>query len=165
MHEHKLRIHSITTDRSSSVKVAISELESELPEGFEAPIHYFDIWHYIKSILKDLWAACKLKTCQDLAPWIPSITNMLWYSFSSSIGNLTKLQEMILSIPDHICNVHSFGDNKIHKACDRGRQNCKEFFLFPRYSSHAKPSLSKLARNHRKSVDIFRNKGFSGKLC
>ena len=83
--EHSLQITSITTDRSSSVKTAISELAEELPEDYSPIVHYYDIWHFIKSILKDLWKACKLKTCSDLQEWIPSITNQLWWSFSSSI--------------------------------------------------------------------------------
>lgn len=164
MHEHKLKIYSITTDRSSSVKTAISELQSELPEGFEAPLHFFDIWHYIKSILKDLWAACKLKTCKDLIPWIPSITNMLWYSFSSSIGNLTKLQEMILSIPDHISNVHKFGDNKIHKACehpDLSSENRTKLWLFENHLGLKKLRQFIFGRDGSRFKDLQHMLGFT----
>ena len=70
-----------------------------------------------------------------LSPWIPSISNMLWYSFSSSIGksfvynivngnidplagNHKLLKEKILSIPDHISNTHVFPSNTDHKACN-----------------------------------------------
>lgn len=35
-------------------------------------------------LLGGLW------NCLGLTEWVPSITNMLWYSFSSSVGNKTK---------------------------------------------------------------------------
>ena len=34
---------------------------------------------------------------------------------------------------------HCFIDGHLSASMDRGRQSFKEFFLFPRYSSHAKP--------------------------
>ena len=69
----------------------------------------------------------------DLIPWVASITNMLWYSFATSIGikklvyfsselevagNHQLLQEKILSIPEHITNNHKFPDNNEHKMCN-----------------------------------------------
>ena len=89
-------------------------------------------------LLGGLW------NCLGLTEWVPSITNMLWYSFSSSVGNKTKkrikssqhyplvkiqlqcqkilgnhqlLREKILSIPDHISNQHSFPLNTEHMKC------------------------------------------------
>ena len=47
----------------------------------------------------------------------------------------------------------------------RGRQSFKEFFYSPATRAMQNRSLSKLAGNHKKSVDVFRNKGFSCKLC
>ena len=48
--------------------------------------HWFDIWHMIKSIMKDVWEAAKLKKCAALNLWSASVNNMLWWSFSSSKG-------------------------------------------------------------------------------
>ena len=36
------------------------------------------------------------------------------------LGNPEKLREMILSIPDHISNTHSFPSNIHHKSCQHG---------------------------------------------
>ena len=33
------------------------------------------------------------------------------------IGNATLLKERVLSIPDHLCNVHQFPENQEHMAC------------------------------------------------
>jgi len=115
--EHQVVINSFTTDRSSSIKSLLSELSADLPPGHPLIAHMYDIWHFIKSILKDLFKASKLKSCSGLSQWIPSITNMLWHSFSSSVGNHQLLKEKILSIPEHISNTHSFPDNTCHKAC------------------------------------------------
>ena len=115
--DHGLQTSSITTDRSSNVKAVIAELKSELPQGFPWVKHYFDIWHYNKNIMKDLWDAAKLKSCSGLILWLPSINNMLWWSFATSIGNKVMLEEKILSITKHITNQHTFLDNIEHKAC------------------------------------------------
>lgn len=43
--------------------------------------------------------------------------NMLWYSFAECKGDPELLREMILSIPYHLTNVHSFPGNKLFKRC------------------------------------------------
>ena len=68
----------------------------------------------------------------DLVAWVPSITNMLWNSFSTSVGMMIEksiglililagnhqlLKEKILSIESHITNIHTFPNNTQHKAC------------------------------------------------
>ena len=66
----------------------------------------------LQAVQKDLWAAAKLVSCSgmfiallvvwkknknififllELAEWITSITNMMWWSFSSSIGEKQKI--------------------------------------------------------------------------
>ena len=40
-----------------------SELSAELPEDYPVIQHFYDVWHFIKSIQKDLWKAEKLKSC------------------------------------------------------------------------------------------------------
>ena len=53
----------------------------------------------------------------DLELWARSITNMLWYSFGSSIDNPEMLKEKILSIPQHLTNNHEFQENSHHMRC------------------------------------------------
>ena len=52
-----------------------------------------------------------------LGLWIDSIQNQLWYSFATSQGNLIMLQEMIDSIPEHLCNIHIFSENQFFRQC------------------------------------------------
>ena len=42
------------------------------------------------SVQKQLWDVSKGKKCSVLKPWIPSISNMLWWSFATSVGNLVN---------------------------------------------------------------------------
>ena len=48
--------------------------------------HQFDPWHISKSVKKKVAAASKKSGCSDLAPWIPSLVNHLWWS-AESCGN------------------------------------------------------------------------------
>jgi len=70
--------------------------------------HSFDVWHFIKSILKDLHTAGKLKRCATLGLWQRSIKHQLWHCLANCNGNSELLEEMVLSIPKHITNVHTF---------------------------------------------------------
>lgn len=45
-----------------------------------------------QAVQKDLWAAEKLVSCAGLSAWIPSITNMMWWSFSSSKGFYKRMK-------------------------------------------------------------------------
>ena len=93
-------------------------------------IFYFDL----QTVMKELFKAAKLKSCQsivvhilftklsvtlvlDLGPWISSISNQIWWCFSSSVGNLELLREKLNSVPDHLCNIHYFPENIHFKQC------------------------------------------------
>ena len=110
----KLSISSLTTDRSSNIKQMM--VTDERLKGVK---HCYDVWHFIKSILKDLWDLSKRKYAEKLSLWIASVTNMLWWSFSTSNDEET-LREKILSIPRHLCNRHQFPSNKKHMECLHG---------------------------------------------
>lgn len=102
------------------MKAMLCEFNEELPENHPKILHLYDIWHFIKSVIKDLWEAAKLKSCEGLGDWIPSIKNQLWWSFRNSTGNAELLKERISSIPSHLSNVHEFPNNNQHKACCHG---------------------------------------------
>ena len=98
LYAHSLHFDSITTDRSLTMKAMLSEFNDELPANIPKFLHLYDVWHWIKSVVKDLHNAAKLKSCAELSDWIPSIQNQLWWTFSTSIGNREALEEKILSI-------------------------------------------------------------------
>ena len=111
---------SITTDRSSDLKAMMSNIHADLPADYPKIIHQYDVWHWIKAVQKDLWAAAKLVSCQALNDWMTSITNMMWWSFGSSVGNVQMLKEKLASIASHMSNIHSFPENNEHRCCSHG---------------------------------------------
>ena len=91
-----------------------------------------------RSVQTELWNISKGKKCRVLRAWMPSISNMLWWAFSTSVGmfqkkvlgclqyllyylgDLVGLTEKILSITSHISNNHTFPGNVSHKKCSHG---------------------------------------------
>ena len=80
--EFNMTPDSLTTDRSTTMRSMIrlddllfidllinktlSEFNDDLPDGHPRIAHSFDVWHWIKSVLKDLWEAVKTKACEGL---------------------------------------------------------------------------------------------------
>ena len=92
-----LNIRVFATDRSTSVRTMMAKV-------FPWIRHQFDIWetkwiyiiififqicrHFSKGINKRLFKSFKLKSCPNLKVWQKSVTNMVWWSISSSIGKM-----------------------------------------------------------------------------
>ena len=76
----------ITTNRHSQIRKHMRENEKDT-------IHQFDIWHFCKSIKKNLAAAAKNKLYQALNGWIKSINNHLWWAVSTCDGDEKLLSE------------------------------------------------------------------------
>ena len=88
----KIRVYA--TDRSTTIRALMAT-------KFQQIKHQFDIWstnqryyillkllcrHFNKGINKRLFKCFKLKSCPNLKAWQKSITNMVWWAISSSIG-------------------------------------------------------------------------------
>ena len=90
--------------------------------------------HYVGNYVISIPIICIKINFVALTLWAPSITNMLWHSFSSSIGNNclfyksyktwkfvdnpVMLKEKIYSILHHMTNTHVFEENCQHKKCE-----------------------------------------------
>jgi hypothetical protein len=121
LHKEKIAVKVCTTDRSGQLKSLMKEVnEARLRKGLQPIKHAFDIWHYVKSVIKDIYNASKLKKCAALAGWSRSVKNMLWFSFSECKGDANLLREMILSIPLHVSGVHHFPQNMLFQRCLHG---------------------------------------------
>ena len=121
LYKNRVNVRVCTTDRSSLMKKLFKDLNARLIKRGKMPIkHTYDVWHMVKAVTKDLFHASKRKKCQVLGDWIRSVANMMWYAFDYCNGNADLLREMILSIPDHIANKHTFPDNKLFKKCLHG---------------------------------------------
>lgn len=105
-----LSIKALATDRQVQIR---SFLKKEHPDIK----HQFDVWHLAKSICKKLLVASKKKGCEDLAPWIRSVNNHIWYCACQCRGGPDLLVEMWRSLEHHtsICNVHEFPGNNYTK--------------------------------------------------
>jgi solute carrier family 8 (sodium/calcium exchanger) len=69
--DYGVNIEGIATDRHPQINSYMDKERQDL-------VHQFDIFHTAKSLNKELSKASKNKECQDLAPWIQSISNHLW---------------------------------------------------------------------------------------
>ena len=50
------------------------------------PTYFFSTRHFVKSINKRLFKSFKLVSCPNLKLWQKSVSNMIWWSISSSLG-------------------------------------------------------------------------------
>jgi len=111
-------IRTFTSDRSTLMKKLFEELNKLLRDASRPEInHTFDVWHFVKSVTRDLWSASKLASCPSLKSWSPSVQNAMWWCFEHCDGSPEKLTEMMLSIPEHVANIHSFPENGSFKSC------------------------------------------------
>ena len=104
-------VDQITIDRHSQVRKHMRVNEKDT-------LHQLDIWHFCKSIKKNLAsAAAKKKSCEALNGWIKSIINHLWRSVSTWDGNKTLLREKWCSVLFHIQDKHKWSScSKFHKG-------------------------------------------------
>lgn len=115
----KLSIPILATDRHVTVGSIMKKEHKDIQ-------HQFDLWHLVKSVLKKLWAKSKQKGYGELAPWIQSISNHLWWCAANCEGSVQKLREMWLSILSHITNRHRFVGNQEFHHCAHGTLSDEE---------------------------------------
>ncbi|XP_050974514.1 uncharacterized protein LOC127170539 isoform X1 [Labeo rohita] len=118
-------IKVVTMDRHPSDRKLIRE---EYPNI----IHQFDPCHLAKEIKKKLVSASSRRNCSDLAPWVKSVSNHMWWSCCSSKGDAMELHRRWKSILHHILGVHHWEENGIeykcyHKELTRDQQRMKKW--------------------------------------
>lgn len=107
-----LKPKALATDRHLMVTSIMKKDHKEIN-------HQFDVWHFIKNIIKRLTTKAKLKSCSELTAWISSIKNHMWWCIQNCGGDVQRLREMWLSILHHIQNKHrwSGGQSKLFTRC------------------------------------------------
>ncbi|XP_041364322.1 uncharacterized protein LOC121379739, partial [Gigantopelta aegis] len=129
-HIKKFGCHALelVTDRHVQVKKYMREKEGQTR-------HYFDVWHMAKGVKKKLEAASKKKRCEDIIPWIHSISNhMYWVSGTSSDDKDMKLAKW-RSVSNHVINVHT-GHGAKFAACEHETCNTERVWLTAGSRSH-----------------------------
>ena len=97
-----LKVDTISTDRHPQIKEEMRVNHGEID-------HQFDPWYLAKSVSKKLATASKKSGCNDLAPWIPSIVNYLWWSAESCNRDPDFLREKWLSVIHHMSPIDMNG--------------------------------------------------------
>ena len=100
------RVKVLATDRHVQIRSAMNKQYSDVN-------HQFDVWHLAKNLKKKLLQKTKTKGCEDLAPWIKSISNHLWWCAGKCVGDKEWLEECWKSVVHHISNVHEFDGEKL----------------------------------------------------
>lgn len=73
--------------------------------------------HYILGLKKKLAALSLLKNHRELACWIKSISNHLYWTVDTTEANTELRRGKWLSLLDHISDVHVFDNNNVFPAC------------------------------------------------
>ncbi|XP_068759638.1 uncharacterized protein [Montipora capricornis] len=74
----------------------------------------------VQAMVKKLTNKAKQKGCEELAPWIQSISNHLWWSAATCDSSVQMLWEKWNSVLDHVSNRHKwFGNSLFHQCCHR----------------------------------------------
>ena len=107
-----IKVDIISTDRHPQIKKEMRVNQCTIN-------HQFDPWHVAKSVSKKLSAASKKSGCSDLAQWIPSIVNHLWWCAESCEKDPEVLWEKWLSVIHHVTNRHEWP----HPRRPRGSQS------------------------------------------
>ena len=82
----EVTITRIATDRHTSISSSMRKDHGEIN-------HQYDVWHLSKWITKKLSKKAKLKGYEDLLPWIPSVSNHMWWCSAACDGNGEVLKE------------------------------------------------------------------------
>jgi hypothetical protein len=106
-----LDIETFATDRHIQIRAM---MKSDYPRIN----HQFDIFHVSKNITKKLALLANKKECQDLGPWIKSISNHLWWSCETAGGDSQLLKEKWLSLMHHITGVHQWACSATYTRCE-----------------------------------------------
>ena len=83
--------------------------------------HQYDVWHLSKWVVKKLTSKARQKGCEELMPWIQSISNHLWWCAATCDGNVVRLREKWKSVLHHIVNKHKWTGNTLFHQCGHRR--------------------------------------------
>ena len=107
----EVTIKRIATDRHTSISSTMKKDHGEID-------HQYDVWHLSKWVIKKLSLKAKVKGCEDLLPWIRSISNHMWWCSATCDGNAQVLKEKWKSVLFHVTNKHKWnGYTHFHECC------------------------------------------------
>ena len=113
LERNDVTISRIATDRHVTISSCMNKDHPHIN-------HQYDVWHLSKWVVKKLTNKAKQRGCEELSPWIQSISNHLWWSAATCDGNVEILREKWKSVLYHITNKHKWsGNSHFHQCCHR----------------------------------------------
>ena len=91
LEDDRVQIDRIATDRHVSISSFMNKERSQIN-------HQYDVWHLSKWVVKKLTSKAQQKGCEELMPWIQSISNHLWWCAATCDGNVVLLREKWKSV-------------------------------------------------------------------
>ena len=117
-----MQIDRITTDRQVSIS---SFMYKDGPQIN----HQYDVWHLSKWVVKKLTSKAEQKGCEELMPWIVSMSNRLWWCVATCAGNVVLLREKWKSVLHHIVNKHKWTHYFINVATGGSRHQKRRTYV------------------------------------
>lgn len=148
LNSNDLHLDTIVTDRHVQIRKWVRENMGDTK-------HCVDVWHVAKGLKKKVLALSKEKDCGELASWIRSITNHLyWVAASTPDADRDLMMQKWQSFGNHIQNVHEGHGNKFPNCLhpDLTGQERRKRWLKPGTKSLEK--LLPLLNNRRMKMDI-----------
>ena len=119
LEEKRITIDRIATDRHVSIS-------SSMKKDFPHINHQYDVWHLSKWVVKKLTNKAKQKGCEEMAPWIQSTSNHLWWCSATCDGNVQLLRETWKSVLDQVVNKDKWSGNTLFHQCFHRRISSSE---------------------------------------
>ena len=144
----KIPIRCLTTDRNTTIT-------SKMRTNYPKIKHKYDVWHLSKWVTKK----AKKKSCEELMPWIQSISNHLWWSAATCGENADILREKCLSLLNHITGKHywkSSPDFKVVTKCGHAAISLKDqkSIIWLESGSPAHVALEEIVMNKKLLRDL-----------
>ena len=122
-------------------------------------VHQYDVRHLSKWATKKLTKKAKKKDCQELLPWIQSVSNHLWWCAATCEQNADLLREKWLSLLHHITGKHrwrAFKEFKLIKKCGHPRISAKDQkeIIWIEKGSPANVALEEVVTNKKLMIDM-----------
>ncbi len=122
-----LKIKTFISDRHRGIAKWIRTTEKET-------VHFYDIWHIAKSIIKMVLKASKDKTCGILKNWTKAIkTHLYWCATSTKPGFGDLIVAKWKSFLRHVCNKHTDHPEPMYKECAHGELEPRKWIKYCMY--------------------------------
>lgn len=108
-----------------NIKIFISDRHRGIAKWIrssqKSTVHFFDIWHIAKSVIKQVLKASKEKGCEVLKKWTKGIkTHLYWCATSTKSGFGNLIVAKWKSFMHHVCNIHEGHPDDLYKKCAHG---------------------------------------------